>query len=1287
MRNTRKILVALLVLMSILMSLAVVAIPASAAAPEKLDLTPSANWKQSNARFAAYFFGNGEKWVSMTDSDKDGVYEVAVPAGYPNVIFCRMDPGKTANDWNSKWNQTADLTIPTSGANHYTVKEGTWDKGGGTWSTFGSTCAHANLGPAATCTTSQDCLDCKDPIVSALGHTYNSAHLCTRCNEQATFTVAGSGAHLGTEWDTGNKANDMTYADGVYTKVYENVAAGSYLLKVARDHDWGTAYPSADKAYTVATAGSTVTVTLKGTTVNVTVEVPHVHSWSDATCTELSKCECGETQGELAAHNYVEGVCSVCGACEHEFEENIFFHPELVAADCCHTGVAVFECTKCDYYYTEETPIDPEAHAFWGDREVITEANCATKTNGLEKVACDNGCGQFDEVEVLYSEAHNWDVQKEVFATCTVDGEYYAVCTICNEVESYSSEAQGHYNWYVTCGQTGNCMECGEEFTAAPHTVDPCEGGFCDNCYEMIEGHHDFVEGKCSVCGAEDPEYAPPAEKEEHTFTADLVAVPNADKDAIADGTIYADYFTVVGKVTVRWTESKGVYAIELDKKSNGALQFTVAGKSTITVSFASTGSSNLSLIGLVDAEGNFINPTEGVEEVTGTGFITVTYTVGEGTYKVVNPSSDRNTRVESVVVAPAVEAPAHVNTLVVGETNKIVVSGNTLNAAGAPIEWVEFVVTEKAHYEFIGDNGALAYIFDANFGLISATGAADLEAGAYWICLGNGSVGEFNVAVTKTAIEEPVAPQYNWWVSNDSYTVEGDNIKYNGAGNTYACVGCDVTELAAGNNTFTITITNNGSAIAKVRVDLQATVQVGNHKVVNVSAVGGDVWTDSDWGGSHVHVAPGESVTLVITYDENTERGAVKDLIIFADSSRGDEAVYSADITVSGMAFSKVSDDEPVDYTNTLVVGDNNVVIGHKAVDNGYGYLMETVIFTADEKAHYKFAGAGLTVLVYDMAFNNLCAFTGEADLDAGMYIICFAANTIGTTGEYSLSVTKSAISDEPVVEPELPAIVLGDNAVVIDGTQTNLVGNAIAWYTFTPEVAGAYQFASADLTVYILTSKNMADANAYVGAGGIAELEAGVKYFILVGKDGVTGEFTVNVATYEGEKPHVNTMVVGDNKYIISDALLGIEYEFLAVEITEPGTYVITGGAPMQVYFFTVPGTLDDTAPFQINIDSVTLEFLTSFEVTLAEAGTYWIGFRYDYVGDEREFDINISLKPASEQPDETPDEQPEQPDEQPEQPAPELSLFEKIMQTINEFIAKITAWFKSFIAGLKK
>ena len=103
-----------------------------------LYLVPNNNWKADGARFAAYFFNaSGNTWVSMTDKDADGIYEVNIPVGYKageNVIFCRMNPGSTANSWSTKWNQTEDLVIPTDGKNLFTVNEGTWDNGGGSWS-------------------------------------------------------------------------------------------------------------------------------------------------------------------------------------------------------------------------------------------------------------------------------------------------------------------------------------------------------------------------------------------------------------------------------------------------------------------------------------------------------------------------------------------------------------------------------------------------------------------------------------------------------------------------------------------------------------------------------------------------------------------------------------------------------------------------------------------------------------------------------------------------------------------------------------------------------------------------------------------------------------------------------------------------------------------------------------------------------------------------------------------------------------------------------------------------
>ena len=103
----------------------------------KLYFQPNSNWKVDNARFAAYFFGNGETWVDLTlvEGETD-IYELTLPAGYPNIIFCRMTPSATANNWNNKWNQTADLVVPTDGKNFFILANGSWDGATTSWSTY-----------------------------------------------------------------------------------------------------------------------------------------------------------------------------------------------------------------------------------------------------------------------------------------------------------------------------------------------------------------------------------------------------------------------------------------------------------------------------------------------------------------------------------------------------------------------------------------------------------------------------------------------------------------------------------------------------------------------------------------------------------------------------------------------------------------------------------------------------------------------------------------------------------------------------------------------------------------------------------------------------------------------------------------------------------------------------------------------------------------------------------------------------------------------------------------------
>ena len=104
-------------------------------------LKPNSNWTQAGARFAIYFFDNGEEWVSMTKVEGTNYYGVKISdiisKGYTGMIFCRMNPGNADNNWNNKWNQSGDLKVSdfTSGKNCFTVASGSWDGATTTWST------------------------------------------------------------------------------------------------------------------------------------------------------------------------------------------------------------------------------------------------------------------------------------------------------------------------------------------------------------------------------------------------------------------------------------------------------------------------------------------------------------------------------------------------------------------------------------------------------------------------------------------------------------------------------------------------------------------------------------------------------------------------------------------------------------------------------------------------------------------------------------------------------------------------------------------------------------------------------------------------------------------------------------------------------------------------------------------------------------------------------------------------------------------------------------------------
>ena len=91
--------------------------------PAKLYFYPTSDWKKDNAQFAAYFYNEGfgadaePKWQDMTDPDGDGIYELDNAKEHEYVMFCRMNPSRSENNWDADvaWNKIeTGLVIPNT---------------------------------------------------------------------------------------------------------------------------------------------------------------------------------------------------------------------------------------------------------------------------------------------------------------------------------------------------------------------------------------------------------------------------------------------------------------------------------------------------------------------------------------------------------------------------------------------------------------------------------------------------------------------------------------------------------------------------------------------------------------------------------------------------------------------------------------------------------------------------------------------------------------------------------------------------------------------------------------------------------------------------------------------------------------------------------------------------------------------------------------------------------------------------------------------------------------------
>ncbi len=247
--NTRKILLAVLVVLTLLVSMT--AITVSAADGNTVYLDPE-DWDTGSARFAIYTWDGGDQWFDMTDGDGDGIYECTLPTGISNIIFVSFPKTSSDYNWDNRNSQTSDLTLHAGDTYIIDTPGGTGNnKATGHWKS---------------------------------GATDGGNSGTTTPDGSTTYTVAGVEALCGSEWNTGDTYNDMTLnpETGLYEKTFKGIPAGYYECKVVENHSWdnqswgGTAGEYGTNYGFETDAEYNITITFNATT----FEVSHVLSES-----------------------------------------------------------------------------------------------------------------------------------------------------------------------------------------------------------------------------------------------------------------------------------------------------------------------------------------------------------------------------------------------------------------------------------------------------------------------------------------------------------------------------------------------------------------------------------------------------------------------------------------------------------------------------------------------------------------------------------------------------------------------------------------------------------------------------------------------------------------------------------------------------------------------------------------------------------------------------------------------------------------------------------------------
>ncbi len=283
----------------------------------------------------------------------------------------------------------------------------------------------------------------------------------------------------------------------------------------------------------------------------------------EPTCTSTGyikySCACGYKYTELLPENhdyvFIKSVaatcsnagydvykCSKCGKILNKSngEEQLPHEYELtkvVEPTCLKGGYTLYKCSVCgDEYKDNLTPLLGHSMVEVGEKPATcTEAG---HTAGVQCSRCGLVESGVTEIPALGHSYGNWTQTKA--PTCTAKGTETGRCTRCNASETRDVAALGHSYGAWTQTKAPTCTAKGTE-------TKTCTRCNASETRDVAPLGHSYANGKCTRCGAADPNYKPAPKAPELKITT-LAGKPKIYWNAVDGAVKYWVYRSTNGK-------------------------------------------------------------------------------------------------------------------------------------------------------------------------------------------------------------------------------------------------------------------------------------------------------------------------------------------------------------------------------------------------------------------------------------------------------------------------------------------------------------------------------------------------------------------------------------------------------------------------------------------------------------------------------------------------------------------------------------------------------------------